>query len=380
MGEPQAGPLLQDAADELEQQAAPAQIDAARAMSHGQKEQAQRSGRRASQSLQRVAEQLGKLSAEIQKDRQEIDTAAVRRSAEDLLSLQRAAEANLEPTSPLAERANRQQDLSEGTARVADSLAKLAQRTPFISPELSAALGRAITGLQKSSRQMGQGNRAGGDGEGRGAAAALVQAVLELRKSESSMCQQPGQGQPGGSVPMRMSKLGQSQIDLNERTRSLTQRLTQQMRISAGDQDEMRRLTEEQARLRQELQQISQEDQERHQLLGRLEQTAEEMKEVEQELRQGQLGDDVEQKQQHILSRLLDAQRSVNRQDYDPQRESRPGEDVVRPSPPGLPAEMLRESDRLRLDLLKAQADRYPAQYRAFIEAYLRALNGGSAR
>jgi len=36
----------------------------------------------------------------------------------------------------------------------------------------------------------------------------------------------------------------------------------------------------------------------------------------------------------------------------------------------------MRENDRLRLDLLKAEADRYPAQYRAFIEAYLRSLNG----
>ena len=80
--------------------------------------------------------------------------------------------------------------------------------------------------------------------------------------------------------------------------------------------------------------------------------------------------------QQHILSRLLDAQRSLNRQDYDPQRESRPGEDVARGSPAALPADLLRESDRLRLDLLRAESDRYPAQYRAFIEAYLRSLNG----
>ena len=104
------------------------------------------------------------------------------------------------------------------------------------------------------------------------------------------------------------------------------------------------------------------------------------MKQVEEALRQGRLGDEVEQKQQHILSRLLDAQRSVNRQDFEPRRESRPGEDAARAAPPALPAELLRESDRLRLDLLKAQADRYPSQYRAFIEAYLRALNRGSSR
>ena len=132
--------------------------------------------------------------------------------------------------------------------------------------------------------------------------------------------------------------------------------------------------------MRDELRRIEEEDRDRRQLLGRLDRTGEEMKQVEAALRQGRFGDEVEQRQQHILSRLLDAQRSVNRRDFDPQRESRPGEDVRRGSPAPLPGELLRESDRLRLDLLKAQADRYPAQYRAFVEAYLRALNGGGAR
>jgi len=100
------------------------------------------------------------------------------------------------------------------------------------------------------------------------------------------------------------------------------------------------------------------------------------MKDVEQSLESGQPGDDLEQKQQRILSRLLDAARSVNRRDFNPERESRPGEDVARVSPGAIPPELLRESDRLRLDMLKAEMDRYPAQYRAFVESYLRALNG----
>ena len=144
------------------------------------------------------------------------------------------------------------------------------------------------------------------------------------------MCQSPGQGQPGGTMPMRMDQLGDRQAQLNDRTRTLGQRLTEQTRLTAGDQDELRRLAQDQARIHDELRQIEQEERQRRQLLGRLDQTAEEMKQVEEALRQGQLGDELEQKQQHILSRLLDAQRSVNRQDFEPRRESRPGEDAAR--------------------------------------------------
>jgi hypothetical protein len=148
------------------------------------------------------------------------------------------------------------------------------------------------------------------------------------------------------------------------------------MRLSSGDQQQMERYAQEQRRLREQLEQIQKDDETRRELLGRLDQAKREMKEVEERLESGTAGGDLEEKQNRILSRLLDASRSVHRRDYDPQRESRAGEDVVRGSAPELPPELLRENDRLRLDLLKAEADRYPAQYRAFIEAYLRRLNG----
>jgi hypothetical protein len=380
MSEPQAQPALRDAAQELDQEAAPAQRDAAQALAQSRPAQARQAGQRASQSLQRAAEQLGKLSNSLQEQRQQVDLAAVRRSAQDLVSLQRAAERSLDSSSPANQRADLQTDLSEGTARVTDSLWTLGKKTPFVNPDLAATLGRAINGLQQSSKKFGEGDRAGGETAGRSAASALVEAVLQLRQAEGAMCKSPGPGQPGGTVPMRMDQLGSRQAQLNDRTRTLGQRLTEQARLTAGDQDELRRLAQEQARIHDELGQIEQEERQRRQLLGRLDQTVEEMKQVEEALRQGQLGDEVEQKQQHILSRLLDAQRSVNRQDFEPRRESRPGEDAGRSAPPGLPAALLRESDRLRLDLLKAQGDRYPSQYRAFIEAYLRALNRGSSR
>jgi hypothetical protein len=378
--EPGARETLAGAAAELERQAAPAQREAARALQQDHRGSAQRSGGRASESLARAAAQLGQLSRSVQQAREQVDAAAVRRAAQDLLSLQRSAEANLASAAPALERGERQSDLAEGTARVTDSLWALAQRSPFVGRDLAAALGRAIGGLQQSSRRLGQGDRAGGEQAGRAAAGALLEAVLELRKTEDSMCQSPGQGQSGGSVPMRMDQLGRDQGTLNDRMRRLSQRLSEQARLSPGDRGELERMAGEQARLRDELRRIEEEDRERRQLLGDLGRTAEEMQQVEEALRQGGYGDEVEERQQHILSRLLDAQRSVNRRDFEPRRESRPGEDVRRASPAALPAGLLSESDRLRLDLLKAQTDRYPAQYRAFVEAYLRALNSGGAR
>jgi myosin heavy subunit len=173
-----------------------------------------------------------------------------------------------------------------------------------------------------------------------------------------------------------MSGLGEEQSELNKQSRELAKRLSEQMRLSAGDQAEMRRLAQEQARIRSELQSLQDEEAQRRQLLGRLDETRRDMQAVEEQLREGQPGGDLEERQNRILSRMLDAARSLNRRDYDPERESRTGADLARPSPAALPASLLRENDRLRFDLLKAEADRYPAQYRAFIESYLQRLNG----
>jgi hypothetical protein len=370
---------MEESAQEMSQEASPAQREASRSAAKLERQKAAQSGKRAGQSLERAAQRLQNLLAQRSQERDGADLAAVRRAAQDLNSLQREAESNLQSSIPPNQRADRQTDLSEGVARVSDSLYTLAAKTPFISPKLGEALGRAMESLSSSGKDLATGNRQRGEESGRAGSDALNEAVLELRQSESSMCKNPGAGAPGGrgkSMSEKMGEMGERQSQVNRDTKRISQRLSEQMRMSASDQAEMQRLSEEQARIRQQVEEMQREEDERQKLLGRLDQAQREMKEVEEALRSGNVDGETQQTQQRILSRMLDAQRSINRRDFDPMRESRPGEEVARRSPAEIPGEMLRETDRLRLDLLKAEADRYPAQYRAFIESYLRSLNG----
>jgi hypothetical protein len=379
VSEPNAQQDLQQAAQELEQNASQQQQQAAQQSQSGQSRQAQQSGEQASQSLQQASDRMTRSSQSAQARRDAQQLAAVRRAAQDLVSLGREATSSPPEGANPEQQAGRQTDLSEGVARVADSLGVLSNQTPFLSPKISAALGRAMQGLSRSGHEISQGNSARGQAEGDAARSALAEAVNGLRESEAGMCNKPGRnpgpsGQPGAG--QRMQGLGQEQSQLNQRSRGLSRRLSEQMRLSTGDAEELRRLADEQARIRGEVEALQQEEARRQQLLGRLDETRRDMQQVEEQLRGGQPGDDLEERQNKILSRMLDAARSINRRDYDPERESRTGQDVPRRSPAELPAAMLRENDRLRFDLLKADADRYPAQYRAFIERYLQRLNG----
>jgi chromosome segregation ATPase len=189
------------------------------------------------------------------------------------------------------------------------------------------------------------------------------------------MCQQPGSGTGGKTSSQRLGEVGERQSQLNRRSREVARRLTQQMSLAEADQGEMRRLAEEQARIREQLEEIRRDEEARKSLLGGLDQAKKDMEQAEERLRQGRMDDELEAQQTNILSRLLDASRSMNRRDFDPEREARRGEDVRHESAAPLSRELFRTNDRLRQDLLKADADRVPARYRALIEAYLRSLS-----
>jgi hypothetical protein len=136
----------------------------------------------------------------------------------------------------------------------------------------------------------------------------------------------------------------------------------------------MERLAAEQQAIREGLEQALENAKPEDRLLGRLEATKDEMKQVEEQLRRGDLDGDTVARQEKILSRMLDAQRSLNRRDFDDDRESRSGRDLARTAPTDLRAALLEREARARYDLLRAQAEKYPGEYRALVESYLRRL------
>jgi hypothetical protein len=114
----------------------------------------------------------------------------------------------------------------------------------------------------------------------------------------------------------------------------------------------------------------------RRDILGRLDEIVDDMKNVEERMSTKQLDQDLVHRQNHILSRLLDAQKSVQQQDYTGKRYSKPGKDFPdRQSPPELPRELLEQSEKIRLDMLRGKADRYPESYRELVEQYMKALS-----
>ena len=114
--------------------------------------------------------------------------------------------------------------------------------------------------------------------------------------------------------------------------------------------------------------------------LGNMGNVADEMKKVEQDLRGGRITQETVERQQRILSRMLDAPRSVEKRDYSRKRQSRPGVDVVRSSPGALSPELLKTRPSLAALLARAGRDPVAPRYRALVDEYFQSVLGGKAK
>jgi hypothetical protein len=98
------------------------------------------------------------------------------------------------------------------------------------------------------------------------------------------------------------------------------------------------------------------------------------MQEVITDMQGEKLDDDLIQKQEHILSKLLDAQKSINERDFEKERESRTGKTVLREFPAELDLSSPNSLNKIRDELNKAVKEGYSRDYEDLIRKYYEIL------
>ena len=269
--------------------------------------------------------------------------------------------------------AQRQFDLTERAEAWAESLRVVMQQSFSVSDDDEDGMSKAISRMTRATTMFEQGNEGKAMHEARESTSDLNETIVQLMQSHQQMCSTQGSG--SGSSSQKMRGLTQGQQALNQSTRELLERLASQDRLTLSDEERMGQLAAQQEMIRQGLEALQQELRDQENLLGDLDQLAGDMKEVEERLEQHRVDPRIKERQEKILSRLLDAQRSVRQQEMSPKRQSETGTLAARPSPPPLPDEVLRNLRTLEEDVLRGANDRYPTQYRKLVEAYFRALS-----
>jgi len=269
--------------------------------------------------------------------------------------------------------AKRQKNLTENTEAISDSLLAVMKETFKISNQQPGKLGEALEKMDRATDYFEQGSRREAVHMSRESTFDLNETIVDLMKSHQQMCSGSGSGQ--GDPRQQMQSLSESQQGLNQSTKKLMEQMAGQQRLSHTDAQRLAQLAAQQEMIRQGLEDVMDNVTEAQELLGDLDQIGEDMKEVEEELQQKTVDPRIVERQQQILSRLLDAQRSIRQQEMSPQRQSQTATLAQRRSPPPIPQDLLRTERSLEEDVLRGADDRYPSQYRRMVEEYFRALS-----
>jgi hypothetical protein len=215
-----------------------------------------------------------------------------------------------------------QSRISRASGKLSTDLEDLARQNFNVPERLLTAL-RELVELSEATGEELEYGRAG---RSRESARDVMGDMNRLVTSLLSAAQSASGSGGGGAMPSpseQMRQMAEEQGRLNGMTRDLRQRL--EHGLSA---EERRQLAEMQARqqaIREQLQQLREQLDDERRVLGDLEDLAESMEQVEDELGTGELSDDLQRQQENIHSRLLDAERSIRERDFAKRRESREG-------------------------------------------------------
>jgi hypothetical protein len=340
---------------------------------------AMKSGKKASSNLRNFSQQMRQMQSQMQQQMTAEQSKRLLGLAGDLVDLSKqqedlVARSNRESTRDLALEQNR---IEKASGTVVDQIYELARETPFITPAQARALGDVLGSLTNATDAFETGLRTNGSAMGRRAQTGMDQVVESLIESNQNMCNSASSSSSCNkpNPNSMMQGLSSQQMGVNQQTQELSaQSSLQGGRLSQDQAGRLEQLAAQQQAIRQGLQDLSESMGDSRNTMGRLDDLAKEMEETVRQMREKNVDERLLKRQERILSRLLTAQRSLRKQDFEEQRRSRTGVDAENPVSPATVATGMSESEQLRRGILKGNQDPVPGDFRRIIDAYFRAL------
>jgi len=345
-------------------------------MRQGKPDQAKPQSGKLGQSLGELSQSLSSLSERLKRKRSSEVAKELGNAAQDLLMVsdeQEKLEQALTGMADLSQSAPQEMGLHEAARIVAESLASLSSRSMSVDPKLGQELGKAMAAMERAAQGMVD-NRAGVAQPG------MVQARQSLNRTVEALLEAMAAAQQGGGMSGGLEDLIQQ----------LSQMTGEQMGINAGMTGfpipipgglsaeqiaALGRMLGKQRALREQLERMLGEmGGTQPGLTSSLEGLLDEMKAVERDLSELNVTRDLIQRQESILSHLLDAQRSIRQQGFKEERESESGKEFEVLEKPRLPEDKGERNRLLREELMRALKQGYPAEYEQMIRDYFQRL------
>jgi hypothetical protein len=365
-----------DAAADQSRQAGREMRLAMGAMREGGREEARRRGRRASEQLQPLGDQIAAERESLQRDWRKEVMEALDRALADATRLserQLGVERALRRGAPPALSRGDQGALEEGVQRLTGQLRSVAGKNALVSPAIAEALALAQLQMQRSRESVSSATpnareAAERAGDAVDALNAVAYQLLRARDNVSSAASGSGLAE----AMEQMRGLAGQQGQLSQDGAGLLPKMGGA--AGAGMQEQLRQLGERQRALADQLERLRG----KGDLPGAGE-MSEEAQDLARRLEARRLDRETVQRQERLFRRMLDAGRTLQGQEEDErkERESTTAKDSGPKLPPALRAR-LDDDGRLRVPSWE-ELQRLSPEERRLVVDYFRRLGGGAA-
>lgn len=333
----------------------------------------------AGQKMQEMAESMKQQMEGGQQEQMKEDIQALRQVLENLVKLSFDQEDLIDEIAPLSyatpqyvDKVRRQFDLKNNFTLIRDSLLALANRNPKIEGTVTEKINLIDTHLEKSIHLLEEQEKSDAGNDQRRTmknvndlALMLTEALQNMQmemSSANSMCQNPGSNP--GSVPMDKITEGQNKL-----TKEMKDMAEKRKKGEGGKMSkDFAQTAAEQAAMRKLLEAKQQELMEQGKGSKQLQQLIDMMNTMETDLVNKKLTNEMMQRQQEILTRLLEAEKAERQQEMDEQRKAEQAKEI----PKSLPPELQKYLDQRREEITPYQklSPSLKPYYKQLVEEY----------
>lgn len=381
--DPEFSKEVQNTSNRLEQKKTASKMDqASKDLQSKEKQGAMQKQQQAEQDLFEIAFKLVDYRKACNASCQKKAKAAFGESIRDLLHISDGQEALLDRSAArhrltVEDRrglAEYQNEMRSGIEKVMDKVREVGRDAPQVSTSILDMLRRSRHKAEEAAEQYEGGDVKLARSRGGEILAQINHSVVEMLRSQenyNSSCSNPnGQGQSS----QQMQQMTQQQQGLSEQMNQLPMPSSNPGQMSLQTQAQVKRMAAEQHQIRKGMEELASEVEGSSDVLGSLDDIVEEMRRAERDLENAEISPETRERQEKILSRMLDAQRSMRERGYKRERRSREGGEFEAAAPEALPTSLSESRDRIRDDMVRMPNFEYPPEYEELIRSYFRAL------
>lgn len=352
----------------------------------GSQEQIQQQQQQIMQQMQNMSSQISESREMMNQDQIQVNILALQNILQTIILLSEEQEEILNLTSGLQDRsaafvelARRERNALQNFNAVADSLFEVSKEIPQFTNRINTRRGEVQKTMNQAVNAMIERERNNSTNAQRLSMAGLNEIGTLLADLIDQLQDQEGGG--GGGDGMSMQQMMEQMQNMGEQQQQLNQQIQDFINDMQGDrlsQDNMERLDQmarQQNQIREQLRNLQRSGglDPGDQALSELERLAEEMEDAINDMRGGSVDQLMVQRQQNILSRMLETERSLQERDEDEER--REGEapsdyDISRA--PEFTMEELQQ--KIRTGLQDPNQTRFNEDYQRLIERYFELL------